>query len=370
MNLSLPALFDILIGLTFIYLILSLLASEIQELIAAFLQFRAKHLKKSIYIMLGGTENSSLVENLLKGLGDNAKISEAKNLHEEDKKAIKITNKLYANSLIASLTQSTLGFRLRKLTNYLYGPSYLPSETFATALIEILEETLEVSNPETIVTHIISKGKIYLLPKKLQRNLYELARRTRCKANNTNQVDNETYLFLVEIENWFNRSQNRTSGTYKRNTKFVLFWIGLITAFFANANAFHIVSSLYHQGTVRNAVTQAAVNAVDNCKEVPDAEKTACLDTLDTKIKETLEADQLPLGWKSEEHFIESFNLSNRANILNLLGWIVSAFAIMMGAPFWFDLLNKFVNVRNAGLRPASSSEAQSSPKPPSPPES
>lgn len=53
MNLSPPAFFDILIGLTFIYLILSLLASEIQELIAAFLQFRAKHLKKSIYIMLG-----------------------------------------------------------------------------------------------------------------------------------------------------------------------------------------------------------------------------------------------------------------------------------------------------------------------------
>jgi flagellar biosynthesis protein FliR len=40
---SLPLILDIAIGLIFIYLILSLLASEIQELIATLLQWRAKH---------------------------------------------------------------------------------------------------------------------------------------------------------------------------------------------------------------------------------------------------------------------------------------------------------------------------------------
>jgi hypothetical protein len=43
---------------------------------------------------------------------------------------------------------------------------------------------------------------------------------------------------------------------------------------------------------------------------------------------------------------------------MNLIGWTMSAFAIMMGAPFWFDLLNKFVNVRNAGPKPPSSTES------------
>ena len=65
---NLPLVLDIAIGLIFIYLILSLLASEIQELIATIFQWRAKHLKEAI-------------ENLL--VGDNRKtpeeISAAKN---------------------------------------------------------------------------------------------------------------------------------------------------------------------------------------------------------------------------------------------------------------------------------------------------
>lgn len=46
-----------------------------------------------------------------------------------------------------------------------------------------------------------------------------------------------------------------------------------------------------------------------------------------------------------------------------LLGWLIAGIAISMGAPFWFDLLGKFVNVRNAGGRP-SSIETQSVAKP------
>ena len=41
---------DIALGLVFTYLILSLLASEILELIATLLQWRAAHLRKSIEI--------------------------------------------------------------------------------------------------------------------------------------------------------------------------------------------------------------------------------------------------------------------------------------------------------------------------------
>ena len=36
----------------------------------------------------------------------------------------------------------------------------------------------------------------------------------------------------------------------------------------------------------------------------------------------------------------------------SLLGWIITAFAISLGAQFWFDLLTKFVNLRAAGPKP------------------
>ena len=41
------------------------------------------------------------------------------------------------------------------------------------------------------------------------------------------------------------------------------------------------------------------------------------------------------------------------------MGWALSAIAISMGAPFWFDILGKVINVRNTGPKPTSSSDNQ-----------
>jgi hypothetical protein len=35
-----------------------------------------------------------------------------------------------------------------------------------------------------------------------------------------------------------------------------------------------------------------------------------------------------------------------------LLGWLLTALAISLGAPFWFDLLKKVINIRGAGGKP------------------
>lgn len=152
MNLS--AVLDIAIGVIFIYLILSLLASEIQELVATVLQWRAKHLKESI-------------ENLL--VGDNKKDP------PEMLAAKRLANQLYTNPLIENVNQEATGLivnLLRKPTWQLgkkyqlvteneetvfgrgkhTGPSYIPSETFATTLLE----TLKIPN----LTHKFSEIKL------------------------------------------------------------------------------------------------------------------------------------------------------------------------------------------------------------------
>ncbi len=36
----------------------------------------------------------------------------------------------------------------------------------------------------------------------------------------------------------------------------------------------------------------------------------------------------------------------------HVIGWLVTLLAISLGAPFWFDVINKIVNVRNAGQKP------------------
>ncbi len=149
---TLPLILDITIGLVFIYLILSLLASEIQELITTVLQWRAVHLKKSIEILIAGNVHQS----------------------EEDS-IIELVNELYDHPLIKSVNQEAKGFLTvlprkliwfisnllvklslsgKKRTNSIFGytknslgktkvekrsaPSYIPADTFATTLMETL----------------------------------------------------------------------------------------------------------------------------------------------------------------------------------------------------------------------------------------
>ena len=53
----------------------------------------------------------------------------------------------------------------------------------------------------------------------------------------------------------------------------------------------------------------------------------------------------LPLGWKDGKI---DLGLTGK----HFIGWLASILAICLGAPFWFDLLNKIANIRNAGARP------------------
>jgi hypothetical protein len=41
-----------------------------------------------------------------------------------------------------------------------------------------------------------------------------------------------------------------------------------------------------------------------------------------------------------------------------LLGWLVTAFAVSFGAPFWFDALSKLGSPRNSGTKPQPSQAA------------
>ncbi|MBW4445269.1 MAG: hypothetical protein KME10_29690 [Plectolyngbya sp. WJT66-NPBG17] len=101
---NLPAILNIAIGSVFIFLILSLLVAEIQELIATLLQWRAVHLKRSIEILLMG--------------GEPAKTDQT---HQDDviKKVEGIVNKLYDNPLIRNINQEAkkgIESQFRKLT--------------------------------------------------------------------------------------------------------------------------------------------------------------------------------------------------------------------------------------------------------------
>ncbi len=131
---NLPLVLDVIISLIFIYLVLSLLASEVQELIATVLQWRARHLKDAI-------------ANLIAGSGDSSQ-------RFTETKVMDLVDDLYDNPLIKNVNQEARGLTARGFrvitrifpgnhrgnygSNQSTGPSYIPSETFATAFIEKL----------------------------------------------------------------------------------------------------------------------------------------------------------------------------------------------------------------------------------------
>jgi hypothetical protein len=123
---SIPIVVEISLSLIFIYLVLSLLASEIQELIATVLQWRAVHLKESIEGLLSGNSADRFDE------------------------ARELANQIYDHPAIQGLNHEAKGLlaRLPRLLSQLWpwavfgsrksGPSYIASETFASSLVDTL----------------------------------------------------------------------------------------------------------------------------------------------------------------------------------------------------------------------------------------
>jgi hypothetical protein len=129
---GLPFVLDVAIGLIFIYLILSLLASEIQELLTTLLQWRAKHLKESIEVLLAGgagTQQEEKVKDLVSKLYNDPLI---KNINQEAKGAMAQGFRHLTRLLFPGNRRGAFG------ANQVSGPSYIAPDTFATSLLERL----------------------------------------------------------------------------------------------------------------------------------------------------------------------------------------------------------------------------------------
>ncbi|NEQ29110.1 MAG: hypothetical protein F6K28_61265, partial [Microcoleus sp. SIO2G3] len=225
---------------------------------------------------------------------------------------------------------------------------------------EIQEESKNIENPiytnYNQIAEEIRRG-INQLPKSIKKSLSALARQAQIKVDTIEQEVNQ---FKKEIENWFNQSMDRASGVYKRNAKGVTFLIGLFLTFTANVDTFHIVNRLSKDTVLRNAITQNAILATSTCSSLQvTGQTTSQLDCIKNEVSKTLETASIPLGWSShnlsqqkEEELI--FYGRSIPHLTRTLGWLLSSLAITMGAPFWFQTLNKFINVRNTGPKPAS----------------
>lgn len=160
----------------------------------------------------------------------------------------------------------------------------------------------------------------------------------------------------VAIEAWYDETMERVTGWYKRRMQLMLMVIGLLVAGLMNIDAIHLTSALSTQPGLREAIADKAATAARN---VPEEDKTAPDKAANDQKKATQASEKLrdlnlPIGWVGGRPIMGFGD-----GCLMIAGWLITALAASLGAPFWFDLINKLVPLRSAGVKPPEA------PKPP-----
>jgi hypothetical protein len=247
------------------------------------------------------------------------------------------------------------------------------------------------------------------LPDSLRQSMVMLGHRAESTAQRTGDT---ITAFRSEVAHWFDSSMNRASGVYKRNAKGTALMIGFLIAAFTNADTFHMLNRISSDESLREVVTRQAAQIQENTQSRNNGNTSLRpgqiaqeLEIVRNETDQVLSDMALPLTWNPSNlsrqlgcpysasvstpndgevlpyalinreqwnqlyraclnrpkatvsgpawmQVMQMINVKPFAFFRMLCGWLISGIAIGMGAPFWFDLLGRVVNVRNTGVKP------------------
>ena len=374
------------------------MCSAVAEGIESFMRNRATDLERGIRELiteqksLGGLE--SLVKRIWPRLGRPTGSPPAHTLAvTSPPEGVDYVALLYNHPLISGLFKGTYNdtvqFRMQALFQRFWQwlmtgspklPTYIPSRNFALAVLDIAapQDPALGSPPSASIDQLrnalVGEGRIPA-DSKLGKALLTLIDAAGNDVNKARQ----------NIENWYDSAMDRVSGWYKRRTQFIIFAIGLLVAIAVNADTVVIVKKLATDKALRDSVAAAAVEyAKANATASPTPTPTPSSspsplpgcgpgkeDTPQCKYNKTesqLASLGLPIGWDTpgdqragqsaederlrtwpglhfwDKNFWNDWRIQLR---IHFLGWLLTALAVSLGAPFWFDLLNKFIVIRS-----------------------
>jgi hypothetical protein len=341
---------EVAIGLIFVYLLFSLICSMFNEWFARVaLKLRASTLLDGINSLIN---DPAIVYNLYRHplINSLAKLNQAE-LPEPPETLNNLTQaQRIAFSIPDNAQPDNLGMILKaKLEKTLSKqPSYIPARTFALALIDQLAPAPKGANVKALSLTDI-RGMISNLPD----DQYKCIKQAVLPLLDAAKYDLEKA--YKNIEKWFDDAMDRVSGWYKRHTKWWLCIFAAIVCLAMNVDTFAIANSLYRNDALRSSVVAVAEKQTKEEGKAPITVQDAIKQVQDLK---------LPIGWVWEPQFpndpryFKGWEWFNGGAdfvefLLKILGLIFSIMAVSMGAPFWFDLLNKLVNLRGTGNTPA-----------------
>jgi len=196
-------------------------------------------------------------------------------------------------------------------------PSYISAEQFSNAAISILSAGDSLAKSPNSFAIIVRNLPDYPYKRVMEGILKD--------------TDKDLTGFEARLQIWFDQSMDRVSGSYKRISQYISLGIGAILAFGLQANAFAIGYTLWSEPN--NKLTIAATSLAKG--QSPPSASDA--------LSGLSQFHLLPIWEEFPKHL----------NATWFLGCAVTAIAVSLGAPFWFDTLQKAVNIRSTGPKPA-----------------
>ncbi len=290
---------QVVIGLVFVLLLLSLLATTVMEVLSSLLSLRGKNLEAALKNMLASTDADE-----------------------------KIFRAFKHNSLYRQLSER-YGSRRR-------APSYLEAEDFQSILFDIILDGDRIDKIHERIDSLPDIDLKNVLKQLLTDSEYELN------------------AFKHKVQTWYNNIMDRASGWYKRNIQQIIILVGFLIAVIFNADTIAIYERLDSDPESLQLVVDLAKDYVAQQSAEEQMRASGDIEAQMALIRELVndEIEQakspLGLGWAG----VDLVGLTWVEWSFKLLGWLVTALAISLGAPFWFDLLKRLVNIRGAGGRP------------------
>jgi hypothetical protein len=306
---------EVVIGLAFIYFVLALVCSAVAEAISSLQRKRPKMLVEGI-------------ENLLSG--SNSITDEGRHL----------ARLFWDHPLVQALIRPRKGRSAHASQADGKGPAYVPARTFVSALLDLgARNTARVEEAAADAEKVAAALAKVNVPDAI--NGIPSAPLRQALLAIYNEADGDVNAFRREAEKWYDDAMDRVSGWYKRHIQVVIWVIAILVAVLLNVDTVQIATTLWKDPTTRAAVVARADKAVAQGQN-------------SIKVSQTVSAIGLPLGWRLELGTGQQ-DIPNQARLIlsKLVGLLLTAAALSLGAPFWFDLLSKFVRIRGTGPPPS-----------------
>jgi hypothetical protein len=373
------AILEVAIGLLFLYFVLSMICSGIVELLASWLKWRARNLEYALGNLLTDTDLLKTVVNdpLLRAMGQSSsdQRGQERNAASLEGSPSYIGSTTFALAVLHALAKPaeqstdwtldlkavrknalgmarTAGNDAKRLTGQalvtLIEQTRDPREAAAALhrLKVTLDEGLAVTPPED--PHLIQRALKSATDLEQVKEVVATMREGPTRDWAQKALDNASSeldaaglkldAVKTSIEGWFDRAMDRASGKYKRKTLRYIAVIAVLLTVLTGADSIGFITRLYTDSALRAQLAQQASQAQPN--QTPDISRAV----------QQLEPFATLFGYVDYPG-VAAGRFAGWA-ALKLTGELITVFAILQGAPFWFQLLTRLVNLRSTGPPP------------------